>query len=239
MSRRAEDIRKRIAKRNEQKRYYSFDTDMQHYQYEHIELDTKQKAKVNIHGQLVKILFSIALVLAIAVIYRGEASGQKQTLRNAVSSLFNQDFQFAAVNNWLEMNFGQSLTFINDEKNKNGSSELAVPANGRVLQGFQEDGQGVMVEVDPNAKVGAIKEGKVIYIGNKPNVNNTVVIQHDDNTESWYGNLEGISVKLYDQVKVRQVVGHAKEESGKGQFYFALKKNEKFIDPIQVIPFVE
>ncbi|MEH7279219.1 M23 family peptidase, partial [Bacillus toyonensis] len=46
-------------------------------------------------------------------------------------------------------------------------------------------------------------------------------------------------VKLYDYVSKKQKIGtvsnYANNKNGK--FYFAIKKNEKFVDPIQVISF--
>ena len=77
--------------------------------------------------------------------------------------------------------------------------------------------------------------------GVKEGLGKTVVVQHADKTETWYGNLDEIDVKLYEYVEKRQVVGTVSgstgEDKSKGKYYFAIKKDDKFIDPIQVIRF--
>lgn len=66
------------------------------------------------------------------------------------------------------------------------------------------------------------------------------MIQHADGSETWYGHLGTISVKLYDFVEMGKEVGTAQasdEDEQKGLFYFAIKQGDQFIDPIQVISF--
>ncbi|MFL6558418.1 MAG: peptidoglycan DD-metalloendopeptidase family protein [Bacillus sp. (in: firmicutes)] len=78
-------------------------------------------------------------------------------------------------------------------------------------------------------------------MGVKEGIGNTVIIQHSDKSETWYGNLADVKVKLYEYVDKRSVVGtvstSAGEDKTKGKYYFAIKKDDNFIDPIQVIRF--
>lgn len=48
-----------------------------------------------------------------------------------------------------------------------------------------------------------------------------------------------MSVKLYDYVSKKQKIGTVNNDANNknGKFYSAIKKDEKFIDPIQVISF--
>jgi stage IV sporulation protein FA len=98
----------------------------------------------------------------------------------------------------------------------------------------------VMIETTSNAKVEAMNEGIVTFAGTKEKLGKTVIIQHADGSESWYGNLGAISVKLYDFVETGKQVGTAMasaDDQTKGVFYFAIKQGDHFIDPIQVISF--
>ncbi|MDG2658661.1 stage IV sporulation protein SpoIVFA, partial [Vibrio parahaemolyticus] len=90
-----------------------------------------------------------------------------------------------------------------------------------------------------NATVESVNEGLVVFAGKKEELGNTVQIQHADGTESWYANLNDMSVKLYDYVSKKQKIGTVSNDTNdkNGKFYFAIKKDEKFIDPIQVISF--
>ncbi|HEY2421466.1 MAG TPA: M23 family peptidase, partial [Neobacillus sp.] len=64
---------------------------------------------------------------------------------------------------------------------------------------------------------------------------------HPDKTEAWYGNLADINVNLYEKVEKAKIVGTVSDSTSdattKGKYYFAIKKGDHFIDPIQVIRF--
>ncbi|MGX6442912.1 peptidoglycan DD-metalloendopeptidase family protein [Neobacillus sp. K501] len=194
-----------------------------------------------------KILASVLLFLAIAIIFR-ENIKVLSPVRDFVSKNMEQDFQFAMVSKWYEDNFGKPLAILpfnnnksNDEKNV-VEKEHDIPVfSGKVLENFEKNGQGIMIETGVGALVEAMNEGWVEFAGVKEGFGKTVIIQHPDQTESWYANLDEIKVKLYDLVESETVVGTASESTAddktKGKYYFAIKKGDDFIDPIQVIRF--
>ena len=98
-----------------------------------------------------------------------------------------------------------------------------------------------MIETEKGAPIEAMNEGNVMFAGVKEDTGKTVIIQHADQTETTYGNLDEIKVSLYEFIKTETVVGTASESTGedktKGRYYFAIKKGDDFIDPIQVIRF--
>jgi stage IV sporulation protein FA len=118
---------------------------------------------------------------------------------------------------------------------------FSVPAMGKILENFEKNGQGIMIETGKGAAVQSINDGNVMFIGVKEGIGKTVIIQHPDKSETWYGNLDEIKVKLYEFIEKRTVVGTVSASTGedktKGQYYFAIKKGDDFIDPIQVIRF--
>lgn len=191
---------------------------------------------------LFKILASALLVLAVAIIFKSQAP-IFQEARNVVKQVMEKEFQFAAVSDWYEKKFGKPLAFLpiqNNEKQKNVSKpayDLAV--SGKVLTNFSSDGRGVMIETKNNESVKSMNSGKIVFAGKKDDLGNTVIIQHADKTESWYGNLKAISVHPYEQVAAGTKLGTVSSigDGSKGEFYFAIKKGETFIDPIQVIKF--
>lgn len=191
-----------------------------------------------------KILASFCLFLVIAIVFRNQSPTLDST-RTIVKNSFENEFQFATVTNWYESKFGKPLALLPfaDKKTevKNISSQYAVPASGRILENFKKNGQGVMVETGKGAPVKAFNEGIVTFSGVKEGIGKTVIIQHSDQTESWYGNLDQIQVGLYEYIKkgkeVGTVSGTESKDKTKGAFYFAIKKGDTFIDPIQVIRF--
>ena len=192
-----------------------------------------------------KILASVCLFLVIAILFRNHYTPLDQA-RNMVKKTMDMEFQFATVTNWYENKFGKPLALLPfTEKNqaieKTSEQQYSVPASGRVVENFVKNGQGVMIETGKGAQVKAMNEGIVTFAGIKDGLGKTVIIQHSDKTESWYGDLEEINVNSYEYIEKGKEVGTVSttggEDKTKGSYYFAIKKGDNFIDPIQVIRF--
>ncbi|MBV7505978.1 M23 family metallopeptidase [Bacillus sp. sid0103] len=193
-----------------------------------------------------KILSSVLLFLVVAILFRNH-SAAFDPARDVVTKTMDKDFKFATVSNWYESKFGKPLALLpfsdKDEVGKKevAETEFSVPAMGKILENFEKNGQGIMIETGKGAPVQTINDGFVMFAGVKDGLGKTVIIQHADKTETWYGNLDEIKVKLYEYVEKRTVVGtvsdSTSDDKSKGKYYFAIKKDDAFIDPIQVIRF--
>src|SRR5699024_6410930 len=100
---------------------------------------------------------------------------------------------------------------------------------------FQENGKGVRIVSDQDTKVAVVKEGTVLFAGNKKDTGKTVIVQHVDQSKSIYGQLSNIEVHSYQSVQANQTIGTYKPESAEEAMYFAIEKNREYMDPIQVI----
>ncbi|MFS0780760.1 peptidoglycan DD-metalloendopeptidase family protein [Bacillus sp. 1P06AnD] len=193
---------------------------------------------------LLKVLGSALLFAGVALMYKYPVE-KLDTAREVVASTFEKEMQFAFVKEWYEDTFGKPIAFLpSDQKLGKGETELvnssyAIPISASISEDFKQNGDGIILESDKNVAVGAIDKGLVLFAGKKEKTGNTIVIQHADQSESWYGNLKSLNVKEYDEVKKGQKIGIVSDgkEEGKGTMFFALKKNEVFVDPSQVIPF--
>ncbi|MEY8845932.1 peptidoglycan DD-metalloendopeptidase family protein [Bacillus safensis] len=188
---------------------------------------------------VLKCLLSASLVLIAAISFKGQA-GPFQQLKPVITQTFEQDFQFAAANRWIEKTVGHPLAFLTEKKGQKdvqANQELAVPASGKVQESFTQNGAGVKVETSAEA-IDSMKEGYVVEVKKKSDTGLTVVVQHADNSYSWYGQLKKADVALYDFVDKGEKIGQISlDDQGKGTYYFAIKQNEQFIDPIQVMTF--
>ncbi|MBD8069348.1 M23 family metallopeptidase [Bacillus sp. PS06] len=262
MSHRADEIRRRIAKRKrerlpsnlpEKKREPSSFLVKDEEKFGHDHFPSFEGGSGNDAHPLFskevfmfKILASVCIVLIVAILFKN-GSANLDPARNFVSKTMENDFQFAAISTWYQEQFGNPLAFFPTPEEKDAETEtaegektpqFAVPATGRVTESFQDNGQGVMVETGSNSAVEAMNSGTVTFAGTKDNLGKTIIIQHADGSQSWYGNLESIKVPLYTYVKAGDEVGKVTDtENEKGMFYFAIKQGETFIDPIQVIKF--
>ena len=85
---------------------------------------------------------------------------------------------------------------------------------------------GVKLTVDNNYLVPIIEEGMVIYIGEKENYGNVVIIEGIDGVDIWYGNMEKTTVKLYDYVEKGAYLGTTKDNT----LYLAYQKDGIFLN---------
>lgn len=191
---------------------------------------------------LFKVLASAILVLVIAIMFK-QPQAVLDKPRQFVERSMEESFQFAAFTNWYENQFGDALALFpgtgSKSTNEQTDIQYAVPASSRVMENFETNGQGIMVETDVHAPVTAMNEGWVTFAGNKSDTGTTVILQHVDGSYSWYGQLGSVDVKLFDLVPKGTEVGRtsASEDGTKGVFYFAIQKDDQFIDPTQVISF--
>jgi stage IV sporulation protein FA len=255
MKDRKKEIKKRIAKRNREKRRQANqrafqpinmafgeepELDQQTIHYE--PFDEGYAPLFKKEWFLFKTLASGVLVLAVAIVFKSHSTtmieGQKW-IRQAMGT----DIQFASIASWYEKQFGKPLAILPQKKEtvsvEQPKTDLAVPASGKVVETFETNGKGVMVKTGKGEVVDAMKGGVVIFAGKKNETGKTVVIQHPDKSESWYGQLQSISVEPYQRVKAGEEVGKAKDRADgtSGEFYFAIKQDDHYIDPNQVIKF--
>ena len=86
--------------------------------------------------------------------------------------------------------------------------------------------EGAKLEVTNNYLVPIIKEGMVIFVGEKEDYGNVVVIEDMDGTDIWYGNMDTISVKLYDYVEKNTYLGTVKNNN----LYLVYQKDGVFLN---------
>ena len=85
---------------------------------------------------------------------------------------------------------------------------------------------GVKLMVDDNYLVPLIKDGIVVYIGNKDNYDNVIIIEDDDGVDTWYGNICNVSVNMYDNLEAGNYIG----ESCGNYIYLVYSKENIFLD---------
>ncbi|WP_110927083.1 M23 family metallopeptidase [Bacillus massiliglaciei] len=187
-----------------------------------------------------KVLAALCLFMVIAVIFK-HPSAKLEAARGFVQGTMDRDFQFASISNWYEGAFGKPIAFLPEQKKTEELEEdsYALPAAAKITQSFETNGEGIILQTSTGEKVEALQEGVVIFAGEKEDLGKTVIIQHDNKSESWYGHLESIDVSLYEFVKRGSELGEvtASDDHATGKFYLAIRENGAFIDPKKVISF--
>ncbi|TMW71567.1 M23 family metallopeptidase [Alteribacter natronophilus] len=223
------------------------ETDFYRPQPRRVDEDGKPEPFIKKERIMFQLLASICLVLVTAIIF-SLPSGQFDQARQFMYNSFNQEFEFTAVADWYEGQFGRPLALLPAGMETAPGQEgaeveyaSALPATGTIAQSFAQNGRGIYVETELNETVEAVRSGIIRFVGEdeEQEWGKTVVISHYDGGESWYGMLENIQVNLYDHVEAGDLVGYvspAGDNEEVGVYYFALKEGEAFVDPIDVIP---
>jgi stage IV sporulation protein FA len=251
---RADEIRKRIAKRKKMKGETPTNgpfwqaTEEERHGFEHTSSfeagpDEGIHPLFNKELFIFKILASVSLVLIVGILFKNDNPKLDQA-RGVVKSTMETNFQFAAVSDWYESKFGKPLALLPMLKNEPKPTDTegphyALPASGRIIEDFAENGQGIMIETGKDASVQALHDGIVTFAGIKEGFGKTVVVQNADESETWYGNLATVEVSLFKFIDKGTKLGVATstEDGMKSSFYLAVKKNHQFIDPSRVIRF--
>ncbi len=134
-------------------------------------------------------------------------------------------------NNVLEKNI--SFTYLKKEYTKYFGNVLPFLINFDSEMVFKEEltysninkyYDGVMLSVSYNYLVPALKDGIVVFIGEKENYGKTLIIENDNET-IWYSNINA-NVNLYDEIGEGQYLGDTIDD----KLYLVFKKDGVILD---------
>lgn len=169
--------------------------------------------KKNINKLITKFMIAIIFFL-ISIIFTNYSDKNLLLYKEYV---FTESLPFTKIKGWYEDLFGEVLpTQDNTQTVFNGKL---------VYKDISEYYDGEKLLVSKNTLVNNITSGVVVFSGEKDNYGNTVIIQGIDGVDIWYGNLENVSVSLYDYIETGNVIGQTKDE----YLYLVIKKDNEYI----------
>ena len=131
--------------------------------------------------------------------------------------VLTESLPFTKIKNWYEELFGSVLP-----KSENTQTVMSGKLVYKEITDYLD---GEVLTVNAKSLVNALASGVVVYSGEKEGYGNTVIIQGVDGADIWYGNLENISVSLYDYIESDTILGNTTDE----YLYLVIKKDNKFI----------
>ena len=159
--------------------------------------------------------FLIAIIFFLASIIFTNMSESNMLLYKEY--VLTESLPFTKIKGWYEELFGEVLP---DSKNNQ------MVFDGKLLyKDIKDYYDGEQLTLNNNTLINNITSGIVVFIGEKDNYNNTVIIQGVDGVDAWYGNLENVSVKLYDYVEKNSVLGQTQDD----KLYLVLKKDNDYL----------
>ena len=85
---------------------------------------------------------------------------------------------------------------------------------------------GVKLTVSSEYMIPSLESGIVVYIGEKENYKQVVIVQQMNGVDVWYGNIKQANVKLYDYVEKGSLIGQVDNKT----LYLVFQKEGKFVD---------
>lgn len=192
---------------------------------------------------LFKTISSLFLLSAVYLVYHANLPFSTNT-KGFVQEVLTREFNFDGVSAAFQKYAGEYPailpTFSKQVKgdkpvwNEVPKHHSIAPVSGKIIEPFTKDGKGIKIAAQAGDGVKAMDQGWVIFIGQKEGFGPTVVIQHADNTQSTYSNLDHIQVAEQDWVEAGQIIGTTKTDQ---PLYFSLQKDHQYVDPMSVISF--
>ena len=159
---------------------------------------------------LIAIIFVLGSIIFTNISDRNKELYQKYLLEDSleftkINELYQQVFgnvDMTKRQEDTEVVFG-SLTYTNIEPFKNG----------------------VKLTVGMNEVVNVITSGIVVFIGEKDDLGNTIIIQGNDGVDIWYSNITDTDIKVYDYVETGSILGTSNSED----IYLTISKDGEFM----------
>ena len=165
---------------------------------------------------ITRVLISIILFISAGIISR---------INNDNTSLINKYFftdsiKFTSINNWYHNNLGKLIPEVK-------TNTTMVFNNTNILNNnYEKYYDGVKIETLKGSPISSINGGIVVFIGDKENYGNTLIIQGNDGIDYWYGNITNINVNLYDYLEKDTLLGETLED----YLYIVLARDGKYLD---------
>lgn len=119
------------------------------------------------------------------------------------------------------------------------SVSLTWPANGRVVEGFQEgETRGIEIGGKPGDPVLAAADGKVMYAGTGLNsYGSLIIVQHNKDFLTAYSHNRKLLVKIGDTVRQgQQIAEMGDENNSRVSVGFEVRRDGKPVDPMPYLP---
>ena len=167
-------------------------------------------AKGLISRSLIAVIFVLGSIIFTNISDKNKELYQKYVLEDSL--------EFTKINELYQSVFGSV-----DITKKNNDSEVVF---GRITYTNVEPFKnGVKLTVGMNEVVNVITSGIVVFIGDKDDLGNTIIIQGNDGVDIWYSNITDSDIKVYDYVEAGSILGTSNSED----IYLTICKDGEFM----------
>ncbi len=158
----------------------------------------KKQKELNVSNSiwLSKLLLSI-IILLVVMIFSSFRINYKD---DALKFLLEDNLKFYKMNEIYRK-------YVGDENKKNEET-IAVNSTSNLLYLDEIDGS-YKIQVENGEPINFYKSGIIVFVGNKDDLGDTVIVQGNDGVDIWYSNVTLDGYSLYDYVKAGDILGRS------------------------------
>lgn len=173
--------------------------------------------KKNIRRFLTRLMLTIIIALIGLIAIKSSPNIKKIIVKN----VYEKNFNFGVAKNVYQKYFGNVLPI-----SKVIQEEQPVFNEKLTYKSHNTYKDGCVLNVTDNYMVPAIESGVIVFLGEKEEYGQTIIIEQIDGVEVFYSNVEPVELKLYDYVEKGKLLGEVK---GK-KLYMVFSKDGKYLD---------
>lgn len=165
-----------------------------------------------ISRSLVAIIFVLGSIIFTNVSDKNKELYQKYVLEDSL--------EFTKINELYQSLFGKvDMTSKKDDDSSLVSGNITYTN----IEPFKN---GVKLTVGMNEVVNVITSGIVVFIGEKDDLGNTIIVQGNDGVDIWYSNITDTDIKVYDYIESGSILGTSNAED----IYITICKDGEYMN---------
>lgn len=170
-------------------------------------------AKNLISRILITVIFVLGSIIFTNISEDNKALYQKYVLEDSL--------EFTKINELYQSVFGDV-----DIAKKDNNTDSEVVFGDVSYTNIEPFKNGVKLTVGMNEAISVITSGIVVFIGEKDDLGNTVIIQGNDGVDIWYSNITDTDISVYDYIEAGSLLGSSNSED----IYLTINKDGEFIN---------
>ena len=170
-------------------------------------------AKNLISRVLITVIFVLGSIIFTNISGDNKALYQKYVLEDSL--------EFTKINELYQSVFGDV-----DIAKKDNNTDSEVVFGDVSYTNIEPFKNGVKLTVGMNEAISVITSGIVVFIGEKDDLGNTVIIQGNDGVDIWYSNITDTDISVYDYIEAGSILGSSNSED----IYLTINKDGEFIN---------
>lgn len=182
----------------------------------------KSKPKTNVKTVFQKIMLKILVCIVFLLVGLIVLKIDKNNSKIIYKFIYEDTLNFAKLNEMYQKYLGDILPF----KTNNNKNVVPVFSEEIKYDSLSIYKDGISLEVGNEYLIPILEDGIVIFIGEKEDYGNTIIIQQTDGINLWYGNVKNVNVDLYDYVSKGEFLA----ASNSKEMYLIFEKDGNFLN---------